>query len=118
VCDCVPDDDSLWSVPQEVPSLSLGHAGGVGGTTTLEWSAPADLGGTEGTYDALRAPSAYDWTDGLCLDVAPGATVAADLVAPPSGQTHYFLVRARNGCGLGPLGGGHYAPACPAAKAR
>jgi len=105
-CDCAPDDETAWMLPGPVADLVLFHTGGTAGSTTLSWTGPDLLGGTAVNYDTIRSTSASDFVEfGFCIESNDGAdTVAADATTPPTGVVHFYLVRARHGCGGGALG--------------
>jgi hypothetical protein len=98
-CDCAPlDPDDL--APGELTSLTLTHSGGVSGVTILEWASA----GPAALYDSLRSESAASFASAVCLESMDGSdTSATDSVTPPAGEVAFFLVRARNTCGTGPL---------------
>jgi hypothetical protein len=103
--DCRTTDPSLWRVPGDVRSLLLSHAAP---TTTLTWTAPAEIGGAAGTirYDTLRSKSASNFlTSSACLE-SDGTDLAStdSTTAPSRGNAFYYLVRAQNSCGLGTPG--------------
>jgi hypothetical protein len=104
--DCAPLDGENWRLPGEAADLSLAHTGGVPGTTVLSWTAPAVAGGTSLVYSALVSPRPDDFINALsCLKSGDGLdTAATDTSQQPPGTLRYFLVRAENGCGAGPLG--------------
>ena len=109
--DCAVTDPEAWTVPGEATGLRFAP----GSSTALEWTQPADPGGTMVRYDLLRSARPDDWSGGLCLAVGATATLAADS-AQPTGL-FFYLVRARNACGgnLGARSDGtlRVAPACP-----
>jgi hypothetical protein len=104
--DCLAYDDTVWDLPGETTSLVLSHTGGVGGTTSLSWTAPMELGGNSVEYDTIRSTQAADFdTSGTCVESNDGTdTVSADSDTPTSGEVFFFLVRAENVCGGGTPG--------------
>jgi hypothetical protein len=109
--DCEDADDQIWDIPGEAMNLLFTSG------TTLEWDAPADPGGTPTSpmYDTIRSdvvsmggPGAY------CVETDDGPdTTSTDGSDPGSGVIWYYLIRAENNCGEGPLGNGRTAPSCP-----
>ena len=105
--DCAPFDATAWAFPGEATGLRLTHAGGVNGTTTLEWDAPALPGGTTSTYDTIASMTPGDFTapSGQCVETDDGAdTVSTDTAVLAGGGVRYFLVRSGNVCGEGSVG--------------
>jgi hypothetical protein len=101
-CDCAPLNDQLWALPGEVAQLRLTHAGGVGGTTTLSWSVPPTPGGTLVHYDVLRGEAPDD--SSVFETVAAGESGTSTTDDDDPSPVYYYLVRATNDCGDGPLG--------------
>src|SRR5947207_10131387 len=69
-CDCAPDNAGAWAVPGDADTLNLTHAPpGVGGVTSLAWSAPATGGTPAGMlYDVVRSTVASDFVAAaVCL---------------------------------------------------
>ncbi len=93
-------------MPGEVTDLVLSHSDGTLGTTTIEFSAPGDLGGTSVVYDTIGSSDATDFdTSATCVETNDGSdTTATDAVTPATGVVTYFLVRAENACALGTAG--------------
>jgi len=102
--DCDDSNPDVWLTPGEVLNVAV-RADGV----TLEWTAPADAGGSILSYDTLRSRVADDFVGGFCVESDDGAgTVATDSSMLSLGEVFYYLVRAENSCpgaqGIGPLG--------------
>lgn len=100
LCDCDAGDPNVWSPPSEIPDVRFSSPFG------LEWS-PVD-GGPGTVYEVLRSslddvPVTADGSD-VCLAANFGGTFWQAGETPQSGGFHY-LVRGRNACGIGPLGG-------------
>jgi hypothetical protein len=120
--DCAPASHLAWAPPAEVSPCDVPGGGclqlsrdGAGSGTLLEWAAPP--GGTMFWYDVLRGPSptAFVIAPG-CVESEDGSdTRALDVHVPGAGAAFYYLVRARNLCGVGPAGAGVPLdePACP-----
>jgi hypothetical protein len=100
VCDCDIDNPLVWAPPSEIPDLNFKSK------WEMEWS---PTGGGSGTvYELLRSslddvPVTADGSD-LCLVGNYTGTSWQEGATPQSGGFHY-LVRGRNSCGVGSLGG-------------
>ena len=81
LCDCSPAEGRFWAVPGETGELSFEDR------DRLVWSAPAEPGGTELTYDTLRSGTAADFVvDAICVEWDDGSdTMAEDTDFPLSG---------------------------------
>ena len=102
--DCAPLNDQAWGVPDEVTDLLLTHNGGTGGTTTLEWTAPVNLGGVAVVYDTVSSTIADDFSGGTCEESDDSDLTVTNTTVLAPGQAIYFLVRAGNACGEGSAG--------------
>jgi len=106
--DCAPGDNQSWELPGEVVLLRLDHAEGIAGTTDLSWTPPETTGAVSVAYDVLSSAVAGDFVVDpsiRCVESDDGTnTAAVDVDVPASGGFFYYLVRAENGCGHGPLG--------------
>jgi hypothetical protein len=91
------------TAPDAITDLTLIHDAG---TTTLTWSTPAGSGAPLLAYDTLGSAAADDFTvSGFCVESDDGSdTTATHLGSPPPGDVLFFMVRAENVCGNGPLG--------------
>jgi hypothetical protein len=100
--DCASGDGQAWAVPGEVTGLLLSHVGGPVGTTTLDWTAPASLGGVSVVYDTVASSQAGDFSGGACVESNDGAdTTAIDGTVLAGSEVLYFVVRAGNACSEG-----------------
>jgi hypothetical protein len=113
-CDCAPSDNSAWSIPTEVPSLTLSS------NTSLSWTAPATPGGTTPLYDVVNMDTASLGTPPNygCFQGNVAGLSTTDLTNPALKSVRLYLIRAGNTCGEGIAGvrtGGTpiTAPACP-----
>ena len=102
-CDCAPAEPTAWGTPSE--TLECGFVD----KHTLAWRAPGIRGGTIVGYDALRSALSSDFSAPMCIETDDSAdTSATDPSQPSSGNSYYYLVRARSHCpesiGIGPLG--------------
>jgi hypothetical protein len=93
--DCAPGDPTTWAIPGEATGLIVA---GEPDATSLQWSAPADPGGTAVVYDVLRSDTAMDFTTPACLARDLATISAADPDLPAA--AFYYLVRSRNACGV------------------
>jgi WD40 repeat protein len=95
------------AAPGAVRDLTLAHDAGTG-ATTLSWNAPQKTGAPLLVFDTLGSSAADDFTGtgpGFCLESDDSAdTSAIHAETPPAGEPLFFLVRAENVCGNGPLG--------------
>jgi hypothetical protein len=100
--DCAPSDPSAWGVPVEVTGLAIASD-----DQTLSWESQAVSAGTGTVYDAVRGiTSALPVGNAgeTCLASGSGTSEVVDGAAPPSGSAFYYLVRAKNACGVGTYG--------------
>jgi hypothetical protein len=116
--DCAPTDPGAFAIPFEVFTVAF-----AADDNTIEWetSALSDAG-TATTYDVMRG-TLGQWPVGA----GPGEACVASQVtgssnstgAPPAlGVGYFYLVRARNVCGIGNYGFAsdssvRTSPACP-----
>jgi len=105
--DCNDSDNTRWSPPGEAQSIVVTY-NVTSGATTIQWSVPANTGGTAAPlYDTLQSSvkSNFNSPSGVCAETngADLSTILASL-AVPVGQARYFLVRAEGACGQGSLG--------------
>ncbi|MCP3933760.1 MAG: hypothetical protein GY708_00155, partial [Actinomycetia bacterium] len=104
-CDCAPIDDQAWRLPGGIDDLLLAHAGGLGGTTTLSWTAPTELGAVQVVYDTVMSLDASDFDpSGSCLESDGIDTGSSHTTDPAPGAVVYLLVVAENPCGPGSAG--------------
>ncbi len=100
--DCDDGNPLVWNVPSEVRDLRLGAS-----KSRLSWTKPQELGGVAGTdvYDAIRSPAPANFaTASFCLESDGSDSLAHDTANPAAGTLYFYLVRAENSCGLGPIG--------------
>jgi hypothetical protein len=96
VDDCVAGDADVWSAPYPVDGLMLAEEG-------FFWSQP--VSGSGAVYDVLRSLDPEEYYDSTCVAVGTVETSSpADPVVPAPGETFFYLVGARNECGLSTLG--------------
>ncbi len=114
--DCAPADPTTLRRASMVGGLTLSG----GDTIALSWRAQAESAGTSVRYDVLsgaleRLSAAFD--DVQCLSEAQRETSWLDTTPTPGpGNGVYFLIRAKNPCGVGELGVGREilaVPSCP-----
>jgi hypothetical protein len=99
--DCNDADDQAWTLPGQTDHIRFS-----GDKISLDWDAPATLGGTSVFYDTLRSEGPGDFESIVsCIEQDDGSdTTAIDVEFPPAGVTYHYLVRAENGCGTGSVG--------------
>ena len=106
--DCDDGDSQVWTTPGEVLGLTLTHSGGLGGTTTLGWTAPTPLGGATAAvvYDTISSADPDDFvTSATCVETDDATdTMSTDSTDPASGTVLFYLIRAETSCGASPLG--------------
>ena len=102
--DCDDDDPALWGLPGEIGAVQFQDA------TFLAWQPPADPGGLSSGlhYSTIRSSNPADFESGVvCIESRDGSdSLAEDSSTTESGGIHFYLVRAGNGCGTGPVGAG------------
>lgn len=102
--DCDDQNGNVWSTPGEAVDLRFFEG------SRLEWSAPANLGGTipSVSYDTLRSVDPSDFlTSAMCVETGDGGdTGSTDPDEPQPGEVFFYVVRATNVCpgGMGSIG--------------
>jgi ELWxxDGT repeat protein len=101
--DCEDSNPQLWTVPGETGTVLF-----LGDKTTLSWEAPLDSGGSQVTvgYDVIRSAIRDYFMEGsACVyDGNQYVTTRTDDAVPAPGIAWYYLVKAWNNCGGGPVG--------------
>ena len=111
--DCVAGDANAWGKPQPITDLMLSK-----GAIGFSWSEP--VGGSRSRYDILRSVDPTDFLNATCSSAGSINTYAPeDPFVGEVGQVLFYLVGARNECGVSTLGndlGGmpRYGTACDA----
>jgi serine protease AprX len=103
-CDCAPANAGAYGVPFEVVGLVFDS-----GKSTLTWAPLAPSVGTATLYDAIRGDLDALRTSGViaaasCLGSSSSATSRSDAQDPAVGAGFFYLIQARNSCGLGGFG--------------
>jgi len=115
-CDCAPADPGSFAAPGEVVGARFA------GATTLAWDPPSPSPGAGTRYDVTRGDLAELPVGGgpseSCAASDLAATTIDDPAVPDPGAGWFYVVRARNACGIGTWGaqapGGERATAaCP-----
>jgi len=99
--DCNDADGTVWGIPGEVPWL------GFLSKTRLYWTAPTEPGCLAPLYDTVRSGVPLDFTApaAVCVESDDASDVfATDVATPASRSVFFYLVRAENSCGDGPVG--------------
>jgi len=108
--DCAPDDPGSFGVPAEVAGLAVAAVNG--GVTQWSWAPQSATAGPGTDYDLasgtladLRANGGF--ANASCVD---GSSQTASWIdssnGPSPGAGFWYLVRARNACGIGSYGTG------------
>ncbi|HKQ61535.1 MAG TPA: VCBS repeat-containing protein [Candidatus Polarisedimenticolaceae bacterium] len=100
--DCAPNDATRFAVPGEVRGVRFTTP------SSLAWAPAGLLGGPATVHDVLRGlparlPVGTGPGEGCLVQAAPGAALTVGEV-PSAGTGFYYLVRGRNGCGVGSYG--------------
>jgi uncharacterized repeat protein (TIGR01451 family) len=103
--DCNDADPLVWSAPVEVTGLLVGS----GAPTEISWSDQAVSAGPGTSYDRvggnLRLPSGgMDFGSVACFGSAAASPWDDAQPDPAAGSGYWYLVRARNSCGVGTYG--------------
>ncbi len=103
-CDCAPADGGTYDAPPEVEGLGF-----AADKTTLTWASLSREAGNgtvydvvEGDLDTLRSSGVI--AAAFCPVSASTANSLSDTPDPVEGTGLYYLIQARNGCGLGGFG--------------
>jgi len=81
-----------------------------GGSVTISWESLDPVVGSGAVYDLVTGPASQlrpdaGYSRAGCLTAGVPDTPFTDTrPGPPMGQAVYYLVRGRNGCGLGTYG--------------
>lgn len=102
-CDCRPGDPTAFGIPSEVVGLRWDPD-----KVTLRWDSDAVNSGPGTGYDFMRGNLAQ-WPVGagvaeVCLESPSIDLTGSDSSIPSSGGGFFYLVRGRNGCGVGAYG--------------
>jgi len=103
-CDCAPADGGAFDVPPE--------AGGLGfdaDKSTLTWTSVSFTAGLGTLYDVIKGDledlrSTGDVSAAWCLGSASTAASVSDSQDPPADAGVYYVIQARNACGLSDFG--------------
>ncbi len=102
--DCDDTNPLVWSRPVEVSNLLVLATN----PPSLNWDDQGSLAGWGTQYDlvsgALFASGLVDLASGTCLWSGTATTYEDARPDPETGRGLWYLVRARNSCGLGPYG--------------
>jgi len=105
-CDCAAADGGAYDAPPEVAELGFGAD-----KTTLAWASLSREAGTGTLYDVITGDLDALRSSGLiaaayCVGSAGTANSRSDPQVPAVGTGSYYLIQARNTCGLGGFGAG------------
>jgi hypothetical protein len=102
--DCSDINPLVWSAPSEVANLSVEMAG----TTQITWDSQSALAGPGTVYDlisgAFPGDSGFSLLQGACAQSGGETTYTPASPDPVTGTGTWYLVRARNTCGVGTYG--------------
>lgn len=102
-CDCAPADPGAFARPTEVDGLK--HAAD---KVTLNWESAKPAAGLETVHDVLRGAldelPVGSGSSELCLASGIEEATVSDPATAEQGRGFWYLVRARNDCGLGTYG--------------
>ncbi|HEX5044289.1 MAG TPA: hypothetical protein VFV75_15390 [Candidatus Polarisedimenticolaceae bacterium] len=101
--DCAPSDPTAWGVPVEVAGFAIAPD-----KQTVSWTSQAASAGSGTVYDAVRGLTTQLPVGGAgesCLLAGSGSNAMMDASVPAVGS-FYYLVRARNACGVSTYGTG------------
>jgi hypothetical protein len=104
-CDCAPGDAAAWSAPQVVTGLVLSGSG----TTSLTWDDQSEAVGSGVRYDVATGDlgtlrSTGTFSGATCLGSQTALPSASDGRPLGPDEGFWYLVRARNACGIGAYG--------------
>jgi hypothetical protein len=103
VCDCAPSNPTAFSIPAAVTGLTLASD-----RTTVQWNSAAPGSGSGTVHDLVRGrlgelPVGGGGSESCLASGTVGAS-AQDPSMPPVGDAYWYLVRGKNGCGIGTYG--------------
>ena len=103
-CDCAAVDGGAYDAPPEAAGLGFDAD-----KATLKWASLSREAGTGTVYDviagdldAMRASGTI--AAAFCLGSAGTANASSDTQVLPAGTGRYYLIQARNTCGLSSFG--------------
>lgn len=107
--DCDLNDPAVFAAPPDVVNVRASFDSITSGVV-LEWESLDPVTGAGSSYDvvsgsllALRQTGGFG--DATCAAAAvPGVRIPDPTALPPPGDVSYYLVRGRNGCGIGTYG--------------
>lgn len=103
LCDCAPTDGTVFAIPVEVAGVTLPPD-----KSTLNWTSAQPTSGSSTVHDVLRGALAQlpvgSGTGESCVVSGTSAATASDSALPAAGDGFWYLVRARNLCGVGSYG--------------
>jgi hypothetical protein len=105
VCDCASGDATAWSAPKVVTGLGLSGSG----TTSLTWDDQSEAVGPGVRYDVATGDvgtlrSTGSFSGATCLESQTSLPSTSDGRPLGAGSGFWYLVRARNACGIGTYG--------------
>ncbi len=117
--DCAPSDPSLWFAPPLIRVTGVSLSAAEGGAAVVTWGSLAAAAGSTTVYDlvagsvsALGSAGGYGGV-ASCAARGVGDSVWIDPALVLEGDGRFWLVRGRNGCGVGSYGDGSVPPGAP-----
>jgi subtilisin family serine protease len=103
-CDCAAADGGVYDAPPEVTGLSL-----AADKATLTWASLSREAGTGTVYDVIAGDldalrTSRTIAAAFCLESAGTSNASSDTQVLPPGTGRYYLIQARNTCGLSGFG--------------
>lgn len=108
--DCAPSDSMTWFAPSEVSGV--GAILDATGAAVISWDSLSEVAGPSILYDlVLGTTSSLQATGGFLQGVACGGkdllgTSVSDSAPVGMGDSRIYLLRGKNGCGIGTYGSG------------
>jgi len=113
--DCNDADGEVWAAPVEVTNVQMGAEA----PPSLHWTEQGAQVGPGTTYDPVSGPiptlGGIDYAEAVCLGPSAASPFGDGRPDPGIGTAYWYLVRARNTCGVGTLGSParDTIPSCP-----
>ena len=103
-CDCAPADGGAFEAPSEADGLGFEPD-----KATLTWTSLASEAGTGTLYDVIKGDlddlrATGDVSAASCVGSASTAAFLSDPLDPAEGTGVYYVIQARNACGLSGFG--------------
>lgn len=108
--DCAPSDPSVWFAPSEVTGVRIPALSTL--SLIVEWDSLAAVSGSSTVYDLVRGsvPALHSAGGYEGVALCAGRGVEATSFRDVNEEFPFYLVRARNGCGVGTYGNSNVSP--------